>query len=798
MNTKKKTRQKPGPVRRILANLGWLALGGAFLVGAVHSLQTGEVLVSSHGSSYTATRDSNPIQFWGEVVIGLMVGGLVVLAKLHTVFSEAWQLFRGNPPELDEHPVPTPRDLKPLEDLRSFVNQLPSEERTDQEDADKRLVACLRSPDEIPAFDEVIGRRPLWQSWIGSIGSTYRFPAFGPHREVAKLRFGVLRGGSLSIGLNVFKIRNASTFGNAWTLEHDGESCAQGSVKHYGMVDQMRDALSGTNEEFVSRAQEQESIRVGSFGDYISVQADGMYLSLVPSRFGDSNESFCIVANGVLVGSIGWHWSTLRQSHHVSIQCNASVPEHLQLFLIWLRVNPKKQSPVVADLLGGLGKQQPRQQSVDQNTFKCACAHCDGHIEAPAEAADSTVVCPHCHRNTVLRRPNAASPGVLINLLSPREASPVEPVSSEPMTASTAKGWLVTFFFALFLGGLGVDRFYNGRIVLGIGKLLTVGAFGLWSLIDVLLLLFKKYQDAHGNYLMPAKRSHMVTALSIVVVTLLLNVIAVGVVVQRARSQFANEWEQTMNSTPPDFPEEGAPPISDTASTPKPTPDAAAESMPAVLPASDSKPTPEIDKRKAATALEFDGTNDWLELSPIDWQALPAFTVEVWVRDWHGSIMNQGKVGDPENSIWLGLGRVLNTEIPHTSGWESKGRNVQFVLETPPTNRWVHVAMIYDGKNQALYLDGQPKRNVAATRPGPFDMRRALTIGKGGKGDLRSVRVSSTARYRSAFRPDGSWNTDSETLLLLAAESRTGSLLKDLSMHGRDAKIHGATAIQVE
>ena len=47
--------------------------------------------------------------------------------------------------------------------------------------------------------------------------------------------------------------------------------------------------------------------------------------------------------------------------------------------------------------------------------------------------------------------------------------------------------WVGTFFF----GGIGVDRFMRGQVGLGILKLITVGGFGVWSLIDWIIALTK-------------------------------------------------------------------------------------------------------------------------------------------------------------------------------------------------------------------------------------------------------------------------------------------------------------------
>ncbi|HEY4695970.1 MAG TPA: TM2 domain-containing protein [Candidatus Hydromicrobium sp.] len=48
--------------------------------------------------------------------------------------------------------------------------------------------------------------------------------------------------------------------------------------------------------------------------------------------------------------------------------------------------------------------------------------------------------------------------------------------------------WTLTLVMSIVFGQLGVDRFMMGHIGLGILKLITFGGFGVWWIIDVILI----------------------------------------------------------------------------------------------------------------------------------------------------------------------------------------------------------------------------------------------------------------------------------------------------------------------
>ena len=92
-------------------------------------------------------------------------------------------------------------------------------------------------------------------------------------------------------------------------------------------------------------------------------------------------------------------------------------------------------------------------------------------------------------------------------LLAVAAVTPFERLSlaSEPekearvQNAPPTKSKLTAILFAIFFGGLGVDRFYLGYTLLGVIKLLTMGGFGIWTIVDLILICTGSLRPADGS-----------------------------------------------------------------------------------------------------------------------------------------------------------------------------------------------------------------------------------------------------------------------------------------------------------
>ena len=107
------------------------------------------------------------------------------------------------------------------------------------------------------------------------------------------------------------------------------------------------------------------------------------------------------------------------------------------------------------------------------------CSHCGATIDADC------VVCPKCGKQ--VGQIKAETPNIVINNTNSNVNTNTNIVGG----GGRAKNKWVAFLLCLFLGYIGVHKFYEGKVGMGILYIFTVGLFGIGWLIDCIVLLCK-------------------------------------------------------------------------------------------------------------------------------------------------------------------------------------------------------------------------------------------------------------------------------------------------------------------
>ena len=96
------------------------------------------------------------------------------------------------------------------------------------------------------------------------------------------------------------------------------------------------------------------------------------------------------------------------------------------------------------------------------------------------EVSADTIFCPHCGKRLKVEDLKTNSETDLNSYIS-------------------SKSRLTATLLCIFLGILGIHRFYTGKIGTGILWLFTLGFLGIGTFIDLLLLLTGNFEDKEGK-----------------------------------------------------------------------------------------------------------------------------------------------------------------------------------------------------------------------------------------------------------------------------------------------------------
>jgi hypothetical protein len=202
-------------------------------------------------------------------------------------------------------------------------------------------------------------------------------------------------------------------------------------------------------------------------------------------------------------------------------------------------------------------------------------------------------------------------------------------------------------------------------------------------------------------------------------------------------------------------------------------------------------------------AVEFNGKTTLGTGPYVPLDKSEQFTAEAWVRDWTGNVFHTGDQSDPENSIWLHKDWANGIRL--NGGWEREDGSVneEQKLWLPNTRSagWMHLAMVYDGNVQRVFVNGKLAGEQVAKRPGESLPDHGFLIGNLPglaatpahttvpgqiRGQMSQLRFSNTARYTASFTPATRLDSDAATLALYHFNAGKGSVVRDLSPHARD------------
>ena len=98
--------------------------------------------------------------------------------------------------------------------------------------------------------------------------------------------------------------------------------------------------------------------------------------------------------------------------------------------------------------------------------------------------SDAALFCPSC--------------GHKLGDAAPAASVPV-PLKTTSALNQDGYDWLTTLLLCIFLGHIGVHRFYTGHTTIGILMLFTGGCCGIMTLYDIIIIVTDSYKDIQGR-----------------------------------------------------------------------------------------------------------------------------------------------------------------------------------------------------------------------------------------------------------------------------------------------------------
>ncbi len=95
----------------------------------------------------------------------------------------------------------------------------------------------------------------------------------------------------------------------------------------------------------------------------------------------------------------------------------------------------------------------------------------------------------------------------------------------EPEVSPKQKHFLAAFFLSFMWGLFGVDRMYLGKWGTGFLKLITLGGFGIWAIVDLITIMNGAMRDKWGRELLQTAEYKKLAARVVVISAVVLGAV---------------------------------------------------------------------------------------------------------------------------------------------------------------------------------------------------------------------------------------------------------------------------------